>query len=290
MSQANNLLKDLLNILCDVIYEDVNPYDLHEKELEEIMLNIYGAFWNPTIEGYYYPSMLTDEQEEEELKEYNLENGLKDAEQKTMSDFQVDMLYTKIPIKSLGTKPIDKDFKEPIYCKSEQDKLELWIRLPRVGDALIAQDFVEKLYAAQEQIYKKEGVISYGHPKYEEYAKYQSERTMDYGVAVTAQCLIKINGTITKENGEIVTYDNATILHNLEEQMEIYKRIPRSFWNYCFSELRKHEDSFGIDPEVEVVSPITKKLVERRARFQLMELIPSGEVQATTGYVSRYGD
>lgn len=274
----DNVFKEILNFLVDGIYEDVNPYMLHEKELEEIMLNIYGAFWDPIIKGYYYPSMLTDEQELEELKAFNDSHNLTgtENEKKFLGQISQDFLYVDIDIRKIDIKPISLEFKEPIVCTSEKDGITLYLRLPRVGDILDATNYVDKVYAIQDQIFKSKGEIGPTHPDYDEYVKYATDRSMDIGIAVVAKCLLKMNDEI--------------IDGNLERQMNVYKSIPRTFWSYCWSEVKKHQDSFGANPEVEVISPITKQKVKRRCQFQLVDLIPSGEVPESSGYACRYGD
>lgn len=271
ISQSSNTLKEILNFLVDGIHENVDPYLLHEKELEEIMLNIYSAFWNPVIEGYYYPSMLTPEQAQEELDYFNKHN--KDSKKTSIEEINQDLLYTSINISKININPIKEDFKEPIRCESTDDKIVVYLRLPRVGDVLKAIDFVDKKYAVQDQIFKKEENINEQPEAFEEY---QKNRQLDTGVSIMSMCILK--------------YNDENLDGNIEVQMEKYKSMPRAFWQYCWSKIQEVNSSFGADPEVEVVSPITKQLVKRRCRFQLLDLIPSGEVPSSSRYASRYGD
>lgn len=271
ISQAQNVLKEILNFLVDGIYEDVDPYFLHEKELEEIMLNIYGAFWNPIIEGYYYPSMVTDEQLKEEIEEYNKQNP--ESKKANISEFNPDLLYTSIDIKKIEILPIKEGFKEPIVCEAPEDKIIVHLRLPRIGDLIRSVDHIDKKYAIQDQVYRKEENIEKDRKGYEEYSM---NRKVDTGIALMAMCIIK-------HNGEDISND-------IELQMDKYKSLPRAFWQYCWSQIQEVNSAFGANPEVEVLSPLTKRLVKRRCQFQLLDLIPGSEVSSSSRYVSRYGD
>jgi len=280
-----DVLKSILEFLKDGIYEDVDPFMLHEKELEEIMINIYTAFWDYKIRGYHYPMLLTDDELIEELDKYNdmekkkfdalkSEDSKEEYEYKNLNEIPLAALEVEIDLSKLKSKPLAEKFKEPIICSDNKGN-EVSVRLPRVGDVYKVIDYIDSKTAEKDQIFKDEDNTKEGSPRYNEYLEYQEERELLLSLGLPASCLLSYNG---KE------------LSSLEEKIEVLRKIKQGFWNYIWSIIEEYTDNFGIDSTVEVQSPLTKEVVKRRCHFRPMDFIPSGGVPNDAGYDCRFGN
>lgn len=273
----DKILESILEFLKDGIYEDVDPYMLHEKELEEIMLNIYTAFWDSKIHNYYYPAMLSEEELISELDEYNEIMKKKkgdDFEYQNFDDIPNQYLEVDIDLSKINSNPIQENFKEPIIC-TDGKGTEVTLRLPRIGDFFKVINFVEGALSNQDQKFKNVNNQSEESPLYKEYLAFLDEKEKMIAYGMHGSCLISVNGKV---------------LESLEDQIEAVKKMNNGFWNFIWSKIEEVSGGFGIDDNVELISPLTGKKVNRRCRFQLLDLIPTSRIPTLAQYDCRFGD
>jgi hypothetical protein len=270
LANEDNILDILIEILNDLVYEDFDCGQLHEKELEEVMMNIYVNYWQSHIEYEYSFS----EEELEELSD-NRREAIKSSKEKPT---------VLIPANSIKSNPLPDDFKEPIVINKEGSK-KIALNMARIGDTLLARDYVakvfnqerEKLINVEREIKKAQekniepNITGKEYEMYEDYAK----RRLNFSLKVQYANLIhSIDG---KE------------LKNLEEKLKVYKNdVDLGYWN-IFNNFIENLN-FGIQNKIEVKSPLTGKPVTRRFQFQFVDFLPSVESEDTQGYSISFGE
>lgn len=268
LTDESNILETTMRVLNSMIYESVDPQYLHEEELKEIMFNIFANFWGNTLENYLYPY------KEEELSDPNGNKVLIEKIKKE-EDF-----YPKVSIdvENVKTTTIQDNFKEPIIIK--KDGQEVHFRLTRIKDIIEAKEYINKKYIKYDQEFsdvtnklrkKKEHEIS--PERKEEYKKLQAKKMKDIAKVVEASTLLKFN---------------SKTFQKLSEKITAIPKIPIGFWKK-FSSITSNL-KFGLNEEVEVISPITGKKVTRRFQFRFMDFLESLELQDDSGYTVSFGN
>jgi hypothetical protein len=243
-----------------MVYEKFDCSLLHEKELEEISMTIYSAFWSQKLENKAY--IIDPLLKEDAFSEKNIG-------------------YATIPISNLKTKTINKDFKEPIKIKIEDKVVKF--RLHRIKDMLEAKEYVEKKYFSQERelsdikaaLMKKEKTISYENQK--KYEDYENNKAMDILKVLQASVILEIEDKVEGQQ-----------LQTIDQKLEAYKNLDTKYWQ----EYQKVVDTieFGIDPEVKFFSIEKKEDLTRRFSFQLLDFIPTLDLQRDTKVIVSFGD
>ncbi len=263
MANTDEFLPNLLKIVKSVVWEDIDPFLLHEKELEEILVFIYGSNWDTVLQDYAY--IPTDE----EWAGFS-------QEQKDRYENDEMNLYCNGPSANIQSTPISNDFEEPM--EYEKDGIIYRMRLPRIGDSVVAKEYADKQTIAEredlmpiiladkrdedltEYITNKKGEVV---PKFpskdiDRYLKYTEKYVNLLKKAAQSRFILSVGDNVPE---------------SIEEGISLIDEIPAKIW----MEYSKDVDAlkFGMNPEVEVISPITKKATARRFRFQLMDLLPT---------------
>lgn len=272
-SDTYSFMKTIISVLNNVIYEGFDCAYLTEQELEEVMLNILGNFWTPVLQGFPYPY----EQEEYDSM---------DDERKERISKGLESLTVDIPLSSLETIPIRKDFSEPITIISKEKSMQFI--LPRVRHYLIAQEYIEKKYAHEYQEFSKieqimeldsyekrqEELIKIPRDERLRYNEFTNKRGTDYIIAKQAQLLVKIG---------------SKPLTTIEEKFKAYSNVNIHFWKK-YDEIAEELLNFGVNHNIKMTSPITKEEVIRRCQFRPMDYVPSSELQRDGEYSILFGE
>lgn len=261
MATEDDMLETLIDVLVGMIYEDIEPANLHEYDIEEIMLNVYYNFWSSTLEYPYTP--LDNEYEGIDIIRAA---RLKNAEEKLV------IALTTNDIKTNNLKP---EFVEPIKIKDEDISYEFV--LPRIGHALLAKEMTEdkfsdeedKFSVIQQNLLHNQNIEDSGIGKLikvsvsdkRKFTKYQAKR-MKYFTSLV-QCQL-INSVDDEE------------LKNIEEKRAAYLIAPLTIWEK-FNKYIKKNAQFGIQHTIKIDSPLTGEEVERRFQFRFMDFLPSME-------------
>jgi len=268
----DKLLEQTITTLNGMIKEGFDCSLLHEDELKELLLTIYANFWNSELSGYEYP---WEEDELEGLDEDRVERILSDKEK----------LECSISINKIKTSTINEKFKEPI--KITKDELTITFRLPRIKDLLVAKEYVENKYAKQDKEFSNieaklkeydtsewESVVKENFPDvHADYYKYRNGKQYDMIRVMQSQLIEKVA---------------KTKLDTIEKKLDAYKNIDFGFWSK-YNEIVREYAKFGIDEEVEVISPLTHKPTVRRFQFRFMDFIRSLELPDNAGYTVEFG-
>ncbi len=262
-------LETTMYILNKMIYESFDPVYLHVEELKEILLTVYSNFWSSTLSEFLYPY----ENEELEFTDFESKERIIAGKQTPNVD---------IPIKLIKTDVIHKDFKEPIKIKVKNK--EVYFRLSRIKDVLESKEYIEKKYLAKEKEFsnvssqlnseiesERNKVPEDVRLKYEAYTK---KRNFDLVKAIQCQVLIKAFGKK---------------LNTLNEKLKYYTKVDIEFWKAYNRVIEKYA-TFGINPEVEVKSPLTGKLIIRRFQFRYLDFLRALDVQNDNAYTVSFGE
>lgn len=268
---SSNIIEVLIEILQARVQDDFDVRLLHENEFEEILLSIYVNFWNRFLLDYPFPWT------EEDLKD------LPESEAKEIRSGER-VLKTNIDLSQVSVNEISEDFKEPIVIDMEY--MKVGIRLPRVGDFLLAEEKVKEKFAVKDKRFsdirflREQGVdISkeIDSDRLFPYLTYEKERAT-YFLALKQSLLLKF---IEKDGSR-------KSLTTFEEKYHGYKHLPRQFWNILSKELS--DMKFGVDHSVKMKNPLTNEIVTRRCLFQVLDFIPTDDISDSSRYTVQYGD
>jgi hypothetical protein len=272
-SGDTNFLRHLVCVLNDIISgEGSRAEDLHENEMEEILLTVFASFWQKTMEFPYFP---TDEEFEK----------LDDGTKALLKSGELKPKY-EIDLTTIGTTCLPEDFAEPIVITYKGKSFRF--RLPRVGDYLMAEDFVLAKMAFKEKDFQDvENMISFneemkkeGDPtrmkpidpaRYRAYREFLEEKGRLFMKVQQSLCLLGIDGT------EFST---------LEQKMAA--DVPLHLW----SKVKTYFDkklTFGVNHKVKILSPLTKMEREMDVPFRYLDFIPSSNISDTSDLEIRFG-
>jgi hypothetical protein len=162
--------------------------------------------------------------------------------------------------------------------------------LPRIKHILTTNKEIMKKYAQQEQefsnIRKKvehnnkmeerkdfENMVYIEEEDQKQYNEYLQNRALDSIILQKAQLIKK--------------FDDKK-LNTLNEKLDAYYKIPQRMWDVFGNAVR--DLNFGVQRDLEVISPVSKQKVTRRFQFRLLDFIPTMELQDTSGYTVSFGE
>jgi hypothetical protein len=258
--KEENYIEALIKCLNNMVYEkDFDCANLHEKELELVMMSIYNAFWSKQLQGHTY--YLDDSIEDLELK-----------------NNEKNVAIAVLDISNIQTNTILKEFKEPI--KIEIDGKIVKFILPRIKDIILAKEFVHKKYFEIERelsdikskIEKKSIDVSYD--QNEKFEKMQTSKSLDF---------LKVF------QSSIIHSVNDKVLLSIEDKIKEFPNIELGFWQE-YQKVIDEKLNFGINPEVTFFSPELGKKITRRFSFQSMDFIPSLGISGNSRASISFGD
>ena len=258
MSTNDNQLETIVNVINNIVYEDIDVENLHENDLEEILINVYVNFWANALIDIPFPVTKDDLNSLTDKQQADLESG----NWKPTVD---------LPLSKLDTKLLDDRFKETINIEHAGRKVKFV--LPRVGHLVRAGKLVSRKYIKEESRWNKvtnvlrqsqanldevDGLLrDMLGEEYFDYIDYTRRKTADLLLVKQAMCIVEVDGEIKKTVDEkIKAYDDVT-LTMWQELAEIQQNYP-----------------FGVNHDIEVVSPIDNKPVVRRFSFRLQDFFP----------------
>lgn len=257
LASQENALETMIAVIGRMIKEEgFNPAYLHEDEMREILLTVYASFWSSEIP---LPFPFTDEELEamspEDLQK--VEDGFYKA--------QVD-------IRKIKTTPLREDFKEPIKISIKGQ--DVYFRLSRIKDALEAKSHVEKMFLKEER--KLSDLISKENKTPEEQRTiddFERRKTRELMRAIQAAVLVRVG---------------SKNLETLQDKLKYYQQVSIPFWK-AYGDITD-KVKFGINPDVEVIHPITKETVIRRFQFRFLDFISALDLQGDSDYSFSFGD
>ena len=275
LANSDTILDTVLTCLNDMIYEDIDPRELHENEIEEILFNVLLNFWTPILSEYPYPY---EESELDSLPE-DQQNAIREGTFKPTVD---------IDITKLKTKPLPKEFNEPIIW--EDDSIKVGFILPRVGHYGVASEYIEQKYAEETEKFSQiEDDIEYNR-RLSPGSKTSEREISNVYMKEYKEFLLKKNSDYLKAKHSMMLQSiDGKPLTDIESRIEAYSKVGLSIWSDV-SELMENELDFGIVKDIEVVSPLTQETVVRRYQFRFRDVIPNPKHKKHRKSHIRFGD
>jgi len=273
-ASERTMLNGIVRVLESIVYEDIDARKMHEKEAEELLLNVRLNFWDSQME-VEYPY---EEDELQYMKDKTLiEKVLKGEHTLTCS----------VPIKNINPKPLDPKFKEPIVIKTEDHTYKFV--LPRIGDYFILQSFVEKKYEKQIQYFSKlEDDLRFNN----QIKKFNPDGEKPISVELKEAYLEYVtqrnNDTLAVKQALLITHVDGIALDTTEEKIIAYRSIPFSVWEQIATVMEEY--NFGVQPEVKVISPITGKEEIRRFQFRFQDYLSAVHTKKLSKITVQFGD
>ncbi len=252
MITEDNALDTIVKVLNNMVFGGFDCSYLHQKEIEEILLNILINFWNSQIDCTYPYT-------EEEL------DTCPDKEKVKRIRKGDESLNITLTVDNLKTTSLLKEFEEPINITLQNETVQFV--LPRVRNILIAKDYVEKKYAQEDSQYETDDQSS-------EREEYLRNRNKDFLLVQQAQLLRK---------------HNSKVLNTLDEQIKCFKELSINFWK-AYNQTVEEKLDFGVNHDIEVVSPLTDKKITRRFQFRFLDFVPSLDSQDISEYTVTFGE
>ena len=254
---SDNEKEIIMNVLNQLIYEDIDASLLHEQEALEILLNVFGRWWGSKVEGFKYH--INEDLPADEIN--NKEN----------------ISIAEIPIANINTTEIAKEIKEPITITNEFGENYQFI-LPRMQTSIVAKDFVNLKYLAEENKFSSlrkriDKDEDYTIEEYKEYTDYLKMKGKEYFRIYQAQLIKSVNG---KD------------IESLDEAISMLKEIDLSTWGEYNSTIDT-SFKFGVEPKVKFKCSVNGNTISRRFLFRPMVFLPSVESQNHTGYTVSFG-
>lgn len=265
-TDEESFIETMIGCLNQMVWEDFDCGQLHESELEEVLLTIYAAFWGKELEGFQY--YVDDSLEGERLTD------------------RENISVAAIPIRNIETKPIIDEFKEPISLTIKGKQVRF--SLPRIQGAVVAKRYADALFAAEER------ELSDVKVKYE-FNQRVGENGNQYDIdpALIAQyedlLKRKQRAFLKAHQAQLLVGIDDERFESFEQQIAAMPRVGYDFWQKYNSVVSK-KLNFGVDSEVEFTCSKTGKPITRRFQFRFVDFIPPVDDADDSEVDIRFGD
>lgn len=293
LTSEQDLPSRLIEILNDMIYEDVDVGNWHEKEIEETMVYVFLNFYKDTLTDIAFP---LDKSDLEYLAtKPNGESLLKDIADKKWTP------RTSITIsKDASTYDLPEDFSTEITVKNKNTGFFVTFDYIKYKDQIVIKKWLDNLYREESFKYK---VI-------EEQLRYNEEISFSIkDNPENASKLIKVNPELEEEYKNylkdrmetamevirlisIVNYNGVDISQlSLSKKYELMANDARIDYG-LISKLDKRQKKmkFGLKPEVTMLNPITNEMCTRGFSFRIPSIIQAMQVSGDDNYDDGYDD
>jgi hypothetical protein len=264
-----------------ILEEDVSVQHFHEKEVIELILFIYEAFYTDVFPNLDWP--LTDEDWDELANQL----GGRDTEEFRRQEFAYKNGDVKLKFdvdlrKGVHYHKIDPNIKTKVRV-TKSDGFSAVFSVPKFGDVMTLRYFVEAIWKekdkqfasiretikfrrdAEDRLKKGENINIRSVPnvpkaELDKFKEYELEKSIFTMTAVKAYHLEEFNGQ-----------DVSRVPLEQKIQLAQDPHLDHS----TFEEVQKHfgKLEFGIKEEITVRDPILNKIVDRKYSFQLTDLL-----------------
>ena len=289
LTEEKDIPEKLLHILQSLIYEkNVDVSSFHESEVVETMVRLYVTFFSPILE-IDFP---VEESDYEELRALDS----KDAENKIQA-LKAGKWKPKVAINILNdinTYPIPEDFKPYATIISKKSKFSITFGLPKYGDIIVIKKWLAENYDNQEKKFAKlkkmlelynslmdrynagEDIDLNKLPvidpvEEDEFNKFQLAKAAALVDVIRALHLVNFDG---KDVRDMPLSERTKLVQDPRVDVSVAKKIDMYFDNL----------KFGIDPEVQMLNPITGKPCKRRYSFRLADLLQAMQLSESDEY------
>ena len=283
----------LIPLLNEMIFEDVDVAQWHEKEVEELMVYLFVTFYQKTLNEVAFPLLPEDY---EYLKtQPNGEELLKSIESKEWTP-RVTINITE----DADTYDLPDNFDPKITITNKKTGFHVTFDYVRYGDQLVIKKWLDSYFAEDEARFKvlkeqlsfnnnlarqikidpsqAEKLIDIPADQEEAYREYNSRRL---------QALTEIVRIIS-----IVDYNGQDVSQmSLSDKYELMSQDARIDYG-LITKLAKRQDKvrWGIKPEVRMLNPITNEVCLRRFSFRIPTILQAVQISGDDNYDDGYDD
>lgn len=293
LTSEQDLPQRLIQILNEAIYEDVDVGEWHEKEVEELMFNIFATFYKSKLTDVVFPYT---EEDLDFLRSSDVTKELYDGiiskewTPRTTIDLNQDVHTYDLP----------EDFKPQITITNKKTGFGVTFDYIKYRDQIIIRKWIDKIYKNETFKFKKiEEQLNYNErlliqskedpevlsklipidPVLEdEYKEYLAKKLQ------TALEVVRII-SICNFNGEDVS--NLSI----DEKYERFANDARIDYGMITKlEKRQSKQLIGLKPEVSMWNPIKNERCLRRFSFRVPSIIQAVQLLGDSDYDDGYDD
>ena len=283
----------LIDILNDMILEDTDVFNWHEKEIEELMVYIFLSFYKPVLNDIPFPFTEEDfKRMEEEPEGKSKVADIKEG--RWVPKTTIDIAY------GVDTFDLPDNFNPRITITNKKTGFYVVFDYIKYGDQLVIKRWMDSYFAEDEKRFeriKKQIEINRGinnqlidNPdKIESLIpidKDEEEQFRDYLVK-RAQVITDVSNIVS-----IVDFNGQDLSNmSIGDKYELLKDDARLDYNLISKmSTRQRKMQFGIKPEVSMKNPITEEVVKRPLSFRIPSIIQAMQVCGSDEYDDGYDD
>lgn len=288
LTEESDLPGRILEILENLIYEDVDVYSFHEKEVTETIVLLFSTFYSNTLLGVPFKWNETDIAYLESLGEEGLQKkaDLISGKWKPTVDISI--------TKDVDTFPLGKDFKTTATITDKQTGFSCEFSLPKYGDSIILRKWLKETFEQQDKSFAKLRQLI--DVKAELVDKYQSGEPVDISrMPVIDEAALEAYKKLQEEKA-LILVDAIKAMHLTKFDGEDVSQLPLSEklvyaqdsrMDFTFTgQVDKYFEklNFGINPMVMMNNPITGVQEPRRYLFRLSNILQAMQIQSADKY------
>ena len=270
ISTDAELPKRLISTLNEMIYEDVDVAQFHEKEVEELMVYLFVNFYQNKLEDVIFP-----------LEESDFEY-IRQTKPDMLDDLATGkwMPRTTIHIENdADVYDVSDSFNPNITITNKKTGFYVTFGFIKYGDRLVVKDFLDNYYKDEEaKFVKVKNQISRNNntpldPELErEYMEYLNKRF---------ETLSNISRLISVSDYNGMDVSNM----NIFDKFEVLSNDARiDFGMIAKLTQKQNKEPFGIKPEVRMKNPLTGEMVTRRFSFRISTILQAIQVSGSDQY------
>ena len=291
LTSDSDLPSKLAAILNEMIYEDVDVTQWHEKEVEELMVYIFKTFYKDTIEDIPFP---LEEEDYTYLKE-NAPEKLEVINNKKWTPKTTVSISRDVELYEIG-----EDFNPKIKITNKTNGFYVVFDYIKYGDQLVIKKWLDEYFAEEEEKFKDfkaqirlnslimkqiktspdalDRLLPYNEAEEAEYNEYMQKRLQVLSEVVRLISIVDYNGQ-----------DVSSL--PLDEKYNLIKDDARIDYGMIRKlNTRQQKLQFGIKPEVSMLSPITEEVVKRPFSFRLSTLLQAMQLSGDDVYDDGFDD
>ena len=275
LSSDTELPRRIISSLNDMILEDVDVANFHEREVEELMVCIYTSFYKNVLEDVIFPL----NQDDLNYLAENNPQALEDIKNKRWTP------RTTINIvRDVNLYEVPENYNPDITIKDKKTGFFVTFGYIKYGDRLIVKEFLDNYYQEQEMKYKNiQRQIDNGDPNIDptlerEYTEYLTEKF---------EMLTEVSKLISVKNYNGLDISSMSVA----DKYELMSKDARIDYGMIAKlSARQNKTPIGLKPEVQMMNPITHKMCERRFSFRIPTIIQALSVSGPDRYDDGFDD
>lgn len=284
----------LINILQDMIFEETDVSQWHEKEVEELMVILYMTFFSNDLE-IIYP---LEDSDIEKMKETEIGKAILEDMQKGIKE--ATPRATIHLSEAVDTYDLPNDFNPRIKITNKKTGFYVVFDYVHYGDQLVIKKWIDNyfkdeeakfasvaakiernnslLFQLKENPEKIHDIVKIDPEEQEAYDEFLNKKIQLLSEVIRIASILNFNG------------EDVSSL-SLSEKYEKFSSDARLDYG-MISKLSQKQNNFtiGIKPEVTMINPITKEVVKRPFSFRIPLILQAIQLSGADEYDDSYDD